>query len=222
MPDNSTPPTPPGDLLKPRVELFEWLSVRAPPLAELYKGALRMLCHESPFPARGRYIAHSVREIRNRLPDFIAGPKGGGRLDYTTKMDGVSALWKKRGVTTTGAPPKTPVMSIPMDICVMVEALIVEHDAAREKPAQTAERLFAACAPESSANRANLVPQIQLWLDVTRWFEKRAHEAGMGATTDWTDLVVQFELFEKVLMALSRGFFETTKELNEILEDANS
>ena len=49
-----------------RIELLGWLENSAPALAPLYRGALALAMLDS-FPGRVHFIAHAIRETRNRL-----------------------------------------------------------------------------------------------------------------------------------------------------------
>ena len=53
-----------------RAELYRWLEQKASPLAPVYLGALRILMDES-FPGRVHFVAHAIREIRNRIRDAL-------------------------------------------------------------------------------------------------------------------------------------------------------
>src|SRR5712691_4920516 len=52
--------------------LLTWLERVAPQLACLYAGAVAMAANHE-FPGRVVFVWHAIREIRNRLPDFLAG-----------------------------------------------------------------------------------------------------------------------------------------------------
>jgi hypothetical protein len=73
----------------------------APSLAELYEGAA-LLIFEVPLPGHARFVAHAVREIRNRLPFVISGSKSSGNLDYKGRMDQIIERWKGAGFSTDG------------------------------------------------------------------------------------------------------------------------
>jgi hypothetical protein len=47
-----------------RRELADWLRSKAPQLAELYEGALKIL-FEQDFPGKLRFVTHAMREIVN-------------------------------------------------------------------------------------------------------------------------------------------------------------
>src|SRR5206468_3791317 len=157
------------------------------------------------------------------------------RLQYTNRLDDLTKLWVRTGLPSDGSFPNTAfgvaagstpeTSEIPIDRRVFIEVagLIKDHLAARERPEETAIRLFEAIAPENRGLRDTLRPVIQQWLVVTNWFMARAHDSGQtDGDCDEGEFRAKFELFEAVLGALVRGFFSTVKELDDILEDTNS
>jgi len=216
---------------QPRLELREWFNRNALPLGELYEGSLRMLYGESNFPGSTRFVAHAVREIRNRLPDVIAGRRG-GTFDWKSRLDRLANDWQRAGfsldgviptdVTAGGSVPSTG-MSIPRRLMQNVAILLKDHVDAREKPKEAAIRLFRGISPGSPSLHDSLRPVINQWFEVTEWFVKNVHEGhDQNRNTDLEELKKHFELFESTLGALIRGFFKTVEGLDEILEDANS
>jgi hypothetical protein len=215
---------------EPRRELQAWFQMHAPSLGELYESALQML-HNRTFPGRVHFISHAVREIRNRLPDVIAGRRGGGRVDYVTELDPIARDWVRYGFLLDGSIPTTvsdsqalsTSVSVPIPLFRKLSSLLKKHVDGREKKYDAAIRLFEAIAPENIGKRDSLRPIILHWLDITDWFEKKTHHPGRNyemCTHD--ELQTKFELFETALGALIRGFFETIEDLDEILEDTNS
>lgn len=205
-----------------RLELRAWLQRNAPSLAELYEGAVR-LAYGMALPGRVRFISHAVREIRNRLPEAISGIKSGIRLDYKSRMDMIGKAWNKHDFSLGGSIPSTPDVVVPLSFLRLVEQLIKDHEETRERPIEAATRLFEGLAPENQRLRNTLRPTVEQWVQVTGWFMQRAHDSGKGdASYDEDDLRRRFELFEATLGAVSRNFFSTVAELDEILEDANS
>ena len=67
-------------LTSERMALHRWLSRTASHLAPVYLAGVRMVMDES-FPGRVYFVAHAMREIRNRLPDAIAGEVQSGLSD---------------------------------------------------------------------------------------------------------------------------------------------
>lgn len=211
----------------------EWFRRTAESLGELYEGALGILFSEVAFPGRVRFVAHAVREIRNRLPDVIAGPKEGGQLQYVNRMDQLCDIWKGEGLPEDGtlpvsvlgkdSPPTALDVPVPRRVYVEVAGLVRDHLRAREKRAEAARRLFEAIDPNNQSAEAMLRPRVQHWLEVTEWFVRRAHDNGLtDADCGAPDLQERFEIFEIGLLALTTPFFEGLRELDEILEDANS
>jgi len=167
-----------------------------------------------------------VREIRNRLPDAVAGPRTGGRLDYKTELDNLGRVWERAGVVTSplvkpgeqnGAPINAKV-SLPLRLVRKIEKLISKHKKVRETKKEEASRLIQAAAPETVESRQHLEACAYHWYQVTDWFVGIAH----GESTDEATLESNFEHFEALLTSLLGHFFEAVDELDEILEDANA
>ena len=78
-----------------QVELLGWLENNLPALASLYMGALALTLLDG-FPGRAHFIAHAIREIRNR----VASALGLGHALHTLSDRGsvpgyVVENWKK-------------------------------------------------------------------------------------------------------------------------------
>jgi hypothetical protein len=216
------------------MELHGWLIRNAPSLAELYQGSVTLL-YESRLPGRVRFVAHAVREIRNRLPDVLSGPRG-GRFNWKDRLDNLVTLWTEYKLPLDEALPGLTFMSdpepdlrgpkqvsLPVPVIRRVARLLKDHAETREKPLEAATRLFEACAPENQQLRESLRPLVEQWIEVTNWFVPNVHDSGKtDAEVDETVLRRHFELFERTLVALVGRFFATARELDEILEEANS
>jgi hypothetical protein len=208
-------------------------------LAELYEGAA-LLMFEVALPGYVRFVAHAVREIRNRLPFVISGSRSGGNVNYKDRMDQIARRWRDAGLLTDGRITSLPARSssvgpqpedipLPGGFVRLLAELIADHEETRKKPVEAATRLFIGVSPDNEKFRDALRPAISQWLDVTDWFMKKTHEPATGvsieAGVDKAELRIKFELFETILLAIIRGFstfFETTDALDAILEDANS
>jgi hypothetical protein len=205
-------------------------------LAELYEGAV-LLLFDAPIPGYTRFVAHAVRETRNRLPDVTSGSKSGRQLNYKGRIDDLVVVWKETGLATDGTFPgsnfaEAPIAAVPQEtslphkIVVMMASLVTEHEATREKRMDAAIRLFEGVVPENQKFRDTLRPVIMQWLEITEWFMKKAHDSGAtDRDVDLGELQKKFDLFEMTLLGIVRGFtafFATTKEIDEILENANS
>jgi hypothetical protein len=214
-----------------RLELATWMHRYAPSLAELYRGAVRLV-YGPPIPGRVVLIAHAVREICNRLPERVSGTEGEGRLDYPSRLDKLARQWERAGLDLQGAIPAghavppdadlgpSPDVAVPGPIFAFLAELVRHHVRAREKPLKAAKRLFSAAVPEGGSVAA---PVIDQWLNIRKWFQARDHDSGrVDADFDEAELRVQFELFERSLLAVARPFYATLDELDAILEHANA
>lgn len=214
-----------------RVELHQALSAVSASLAELYQGAVLML-YSHPIPGRMRFIAHAVREIRNRIPDEIAGRASSGPIQYENSLDNISKLWSKSGLSDVeedndfcDEPVKGNFKKreLPGRLFRAIEKLIRQHNQSRLTRRDQAKRLFLACGSETDKNLASIGPVIEQWLEITEWFVKNVHDSGkIDGTFDEKILVQKFEIFELTLLSLLGEFFSAASDqLDEILAEAN-
>ena len=84
-----------------RVQLHGWLLSEAPALAPVYEAAVRM-AFDPAFPGRVCFIAHALRDIRNRLPDALAGPVSESRTKYSDLAKEISRCWVDDGLPVDG------------------------------------------------------------------------------------------------------------------------
>lgn len=228
-----TPMTPVTCWTRERLELKDWLGRNGPSLAELYEGAVRLL-YELRLPGYSRFVAHAVREIGNGLPFVISGGTSREQLQYKNRLDDILKEWEKAGFPIDGTLPirisasdsvgSQPADSVlPLDLVRLFAKLTADHAKARERPRDTAEKLFIGPQSENQKFEDALKPTITQWLKTNKWFMKITHDNGsVDADLDGPDLRRNFELFEIALIGIARQFFATTDTLDEILEEANS
>ncbi len=215
-----------------RTELREWFRRNAPSLGELYEGVLVLLHGNPPIPGWPRFIAHGMREVGNRLPDVLAGTRKSKQLQYKNQVDGIAKLWRKSRLPvaaadslTSPAIPTQPTadVAVPRVVFRRIQILVEEHLATREKPAEAAGRLFAAFSADDGDANTRLGPIISEWVAIIGWFQERAHDRLVPDDSyERAEFQARFEQAERILMALVRDFFNTTKDLDDILEDTNS
>ena len=223
-----------GHWTRNRLELLAWLRRNALSLAELYVGAVQLL-YENAVPGRSRFIAHAVREIRNRLPEVVSGARSGSVFQWKQRLDELTKAWTKVGLALDGSLPLEVVpagrtihprpseIKIPQRLFLKIANVLREHDLARTRPVDAATNLFEGCSPENRRLASTLSPIIRQWLEVTEWFVGKAHDSGgTDETNDMKEFESRFLLFETTLSALLRSFFSGVDRLDEILEDANS
>ncbi len=215
-----------------RKELRSWFGRNAPSLGALYEGSLYILFSDG-FPGRVRFVAHAVREIRNRLPDVIAGPRQSRSLQYKNRMDQLCKKWEEANLPMDGSLlvslseenelPKTTDVPVPVPVYQEVARLVRDHKASRETRRDAAKRLYEAIDPNNQMAEELLRPRINHWIKVTEWFVARAHDNGLtDDEIDLQELKNRFEIFERAMSAMVCEFFKTVEELDEILEEANA
>jgi len=217
-----------------RVKLLTWFRRNAPSLGELYEGAVNMVFGK-PLPGRTRFVAHAVRDIRNLLPEKIAGKKGGSRFEWKQQLDGLTRNWQKAGFSLVGSIPinmsqggnfsesRPTEVNVPNDLILRIAGVLNEHSRTSETRREAATRLFEACSPGNKRGRESLKPIVDQWMDITEWFVERVHDSGLAdGDHDWDEFTRHFVLFEDTLTSLLGEFFTTIEGLDDILDDANA
>ena len=199
----------------------------APQLAPVYLGALRMATDEG-FPGRVHYIAHSIREIRNRLPDAIDGTLKLPMSNYPHYVEEVQRQWIDQGFAPDGVAPSLDSsvtsgstrdeVAVSAEFLGSVAELVLEHSRVTVGREELEERRFEAmCGPG---------PHPRYVLDGLRRATDSIHKfAHVGdkplapaAEDEWTD---RFSAFEDFLMMISRGVTENFDAADDFLKSAN-
>jgi len=203
--------------------IINWLREVEPELGELYEGALEMIKNRS-FPGRDRLICHAVREIRNRLPNAVAGKYAVERLNYPEEVTPIAKAWKKAGLESvykkksdeTGIEPG---QYVPREVLVLVNRLIRRHGEVKDRKEANARRLLIALEPENEQLRWSLAPVVDKWIEETEWFVDRVH---VGKAVNEDELVAHSEAFEVVLGTFAQHFYEGFEEIEQLVEKANA
>ncbi len=222
-----------------RQELYEWFVRQAPSLAEAYKGAVYLVAQRQ-FPARVHFIAHAVRDIADRLPFVLDGELESDRVPYECVFDTILGTlnegprdrhlnrWPSEkeladgDVAQTTAAENHNAVLIPRNVYQELDKLMQHHRRRRDQPKRSA-LLFRALLridPRSSAASKRLVRAFD---HECKWFMKKAHlpREPFSAVSD-SELERRFERFETMLHSFVGRFFTQTRELDEILRQANS
>jgi hypothetical protein len=178
-----------------RLGLHGWLQRAAPQLAEVYAGAVTM-AFDRGFPGRVVFVWHAMREIRNRLPDAVAGGIASSPLQYRDLADEIQRCWIEDGWPNDGAialtDPSEPSASGPArhevsrDLLLAVGRLVGGHAAIADRNQANAQRLFDAVA--GSAAPAYVV---RTWLLGGRQAHKLAHVQNKPVDPDDGRAVIQ-------------------------------
>jgi len=217
-----------------RRENAEWLRSNAPPLAEVYEGALKIL-FAPDFPGKLRFVAHAMREIVNRLPDALGAAKG-SHVDYAGSCNRIETDWVKHGLPTDGTVPgavsdgavsQSGDVSVPRSVYLEVAALVMVHSQRGQNKERAGQFLDTIDPDGRDQHRKAILARD--WTGIGRWTVKRAHLPSEGLNNKAStseemedELLHEFERLEAAMGAFFREFFSTTDEIDKILEDANS
>ncbi len=209
-----------------RAALYRWLERNAPGLAPVYQSAARMALDET-FPGRVWFVAHAIREMRNRLPDALGGEVAAARTDYADLTGAVHARWIDDGLPADGTRPVDagfePSASdlgrrdVSAELLNAVADLVAGHVAASENNEAKARRLF-----EAVGGAPPPTYVVKAWLRGTRWAQAFAHVRNKPLSKkDEQSLAANFVAFEEALMTISNRSYENMDALDEILGAAN-
>jgi hypothetical protein len=182
---------------------------------------------DDAFPGRVWFVAHAIREIRNRLPDALAGEVATSRTDYPGLTAEVHLRWVEEGLPVEGGsiidPAAEPSAAglgrreVSGELLRAVSELITGHLAVSENNESRARRLFEAIGGDPPPQYV-----VRAWLRGRRWAEAHAHVRNAPlAEKDEEDLVGQFLDFEQALNAIASRSYQNMDALDEILGEAN-
>jgi hypothetical protein len=216
------------DLTPRQREIMQKLhSLPAPELAKLYYAAVRLLV-ERQNPARVYLVAHCVREIGNRLPDYLPDVPVRKRVKYNDYLERIAPRWEKlpsppfEMAGANGEPAAQ--VPIPLDLFRMISSLVEDHLAGSSSHRARAEHAFAFLDEGMSADRAHLTALSERWRGVIEWFVIRAHLRNpqqRPPSLDVRECERQFKVFENMLYSSLNPFFKPMEKLDEILEETN-
>lgn len=209
-----------------RNALLTWFERTAPALAPVYEGAVTIVSHDE-FPGRVVFVWHAIREIRNRLPDAVAGENQGSRVEYGDLVAEIHRCcladgWQEDGgvlLPGSDTPPATGPgrLLISPDVMVAVANAVAGHTAVANRNKANAERLFAAVSGSNVPAYA-----VRVWNRTGRRAYKLAHVGNEPVSAqDESALADEFAAFEGTLHSFANRSFENMDDLDEILLAAN-
>lgn len=203
-----------------QIAILKWLRERAPSLAEMYESAVSLMQH--PLPARVRLVSHCVRDITNRLPEAVANSTIRKNEEYGPLVDRVVSVWPASDpqLLQTHTPEAPPTVSIPRAAYVAVSTLVRAHAAGSRGHEQKLQLLFSA---GDDAATSLIGPAIHRFRDLSKWFNKNAHDRLIVDAELCTEEELQskFRGFERALFALTGEWVHVQDELDDLLGEAN-
>ena len=192
-----------------RRRILEWLEVKAPTLAPVYDGAVRMIL-EPEFPGRVNFIAHAMREIMNRLPDIFAeDEESSGHTDYHKLTNAIADHW---------SPPTSSSDQVTISIrCAdAIQDLVQRHQTIPGKTRAKAIRLF-----KKSISNEPPIYTIELWESTRKWAASKAHVGITNHELEDNELITKyFDNLDTLLRAILNRSYENMDELDEVLESS--
>lgn len=205
-----------------RCELLNWFREKAPPLADAYQGAVRLV-DDSDFPGRIHFISHAVRDITDRLAFVIDPQLPARRVQYANELDLIERMWPQFISVTEPSTKATSAEKLAIDykVASLIESLVAAHRESRRRPSNS-ELLFRALMrnePTRVQVNQRLVADFK---KLSKWFMALTHlRADAAPTVDEPELQLQFKKFETTLHCFVGNFFTGTNQLDEILQQAN-
>lgn len=198
-----------------RLELRQWLSLKAHEVGAVYTGAIHVIYSRRPIPGREHFVAHAGREIWNAAMEFTLGrnPRSNDLLDELAR--------KWHGSSSQHEDCKSPIgIKIPISLYQFIDGLCDSHMnpvASRTRTAQFLSYGFGNGAHDISDEAERIHHAI------TRFFPKAAHVDRSGRRTiAWAKVVDGFGIMEAVLLAGIRPASEIRRDLDGILDETNN
>jgi hypothetical protein len=204
------------------LEIRHWLGREAPGLVEAFTAAVEV-ADSPPSAGGGQLIAHSIRDMVNRLPDELAGRRA-ERFECHGRVKAARAAWAGANLPLGrpaggDAPSPGRTLEVPDEAVRAIQTLFSEY--VESRPLEKARRMFAAVLPVGFADSAR--PVFDQWMRLRRWAEGTAHFNGRAPReTPLSECLKMLAILESSLRAFSAPFFAISDKLDEILEDAHS
>jgi hypothetical protein len=172
-------------------------------------------------------MAHALRDMRNRLPNAIAGSVKGSKTEYSVLAAQVTQCWREDGLPGDGSSPvpagheasaEGPArLEVSATLIAAVGELVSGHLAIEPRKKESARRLWEAIGGQPVPDYA-----VRIWLDATNRAEKFAHLREKPLTAEDEEEFEQiFNPCERALVAMANKSYENMDEIDAILDFAN-
>jgi hypothetical protein len=172
-------------------------------------------------------MAHALRDMRNRLPDAIAGPVKGFNTQYSDLADLVTKCWMEDGLPGDGSSPVTadreasaegPArFQVSATLITAVGELVSGHLAIQPRKEEGARRLWAGIGGQPAPDYA-----IRTWLAATNRIEQFAHLRDKPLSPEDEERFEKiFSACDHALVVMASKSYENMDEIDAILGSAN-
>ena len=207
-----------------RKALLSWFNQNAVQLAPVYQAAVHF--SQKGFPGWVYLLAHSVREIRNRLPGEMA-EEVKVHTDYTNLTSNIHKRWTNEGFPEDGslaelggdAPHDTGPDSyeISKELFTAISHLVAGHVAATSRNKSKARLLI-----EATGGGPAHPDAVKAWVESGEWCVKYAHIRDKPIKNEDEQIVAEgYERFERALISITSRSYENMDELDDILDATN-
>ena len=213
-----------------RIEIRQWLEKQAPPLAGVYQEAVNLI-HMPESPTRLYFVAHGVREIGNRLPEFL-DEISSERVLYEKLVGPISTSWEQSGLPIGDDPfpvlvdgsqvPGETQIKIPVELARYIATLLKKHSEGGTRSKKRSVVLFDAIKKEAGISTGGAQSAVERWETIREWAVKNAHVGLQEPTCSYAEMREHFADFERILHALVGGFVGVLSDIDEILTTAPS
>jgi hypothetical protein len=233
-----------------RQQVHDRLAGKAPPLAGLYASAVFLL-HHPAWPGRHYLLGHAVREIGQRLPDFL-DPRRRARAEVDAALQAFVAAWSGAGLPITETEPAAPSTSlqegddstsalpsgpsnpesliIPTDVVQAASKLVGAHQqGSTNNYRKAASIILASSVPDRTTTAEEANPgdardaTVLLWTKTVDWFMDFTHvSATRRVLPPEEELEHRFDIVENIIEAILARWYEVLDDLDEALAAANT
>jgi hypothetical protein len=231
-----------------RQQLHDRLAELASPLAGLYASGVFFLASPT-WPGRYHLLGHSVREIVQRLPEFL-DPQPRSRAKNDEALKTFVDAWLGAGLPTTGtgfarssselreegdnaaftaAPIPEGRVAVPSNVVEAAAALVAANEQISATNYGKAASIILVRPASDSAwlieqTTASRDATVLLWTETAKWFMKFTHVSVRQEGTFPADdeLRHRFEVIESTLEAILAPFYQVIDDLDRILGAANT
>jgi hypothetical protein len=233
-----------------RQQVHDRFGGKAPPLAGLYASAVFLL-HHPAWPGRHYLLGHAVREIGQRLPDFL-DPRRRARAEVDAALQAFAAVWSGAGLPITETEPAAPSTSLqegddstlaapsgpsnpaslvlPTDVAQAASKLVGAYQqGSTNNYRKAASIILASPIPDRMTTAEEASPgdardaTVLLWTRTVDWFMDFTHvSATRKVLPPEEELARRFDIVENIIEAILAPWYEVLDDLDDALAAANT